>query len=203
MVWPSVKATRLRLGTPAFLRIDLTHAGTARASLAARRGTGSRVSVARYENSGIRQRIHPAHDSGGRGDGRHRRRGVMRFRSCGMNHSEGSGRTSQPCCDMAVVCRTERLGTTVPAYSAVMTSTSLARHTVCRYCGARGVAWPRKHRRMRWRAGMRREPAPRPLAPTRHEALGLFFTHLDGHISRPPALLDAESVMKSGGLFAK
>jgi hypothetical protein len=96
---------------------------------------------------------------------------------------------------MAVVCRTEQLGTTVPAYSA-RHDISVSRQTygLSLLWPARGVAWPREHRRMRWRAGTRSDPAPRPLAPTRNEALGLFSTFLDGHISRPPALLDAESV---------
>jgi hypothetical protein len=100
---------------------------------------------------------------------------------------------------MALVCRTEQFDTTVPAYSA-RHDISVSRQTygLSLLWPARGVAWPRKHRRMRWRAGIRSDPAPRLLAPTRHEALGLFYTYLDGHISRPPALLDAESVTLLG-----
>ena len=104
---------------------------------------------------------------------------------------------------MAVVCQTEHLGTTVPAYSAVTTSTSLARHTVCRYCGlhaSRMATQTSANALARWNA---KGTCSETTCADEARALGLFFTYLDGHISRPPALLDAESVKKSGGLFAK
>jgi len=87
----------------------------------------------------------------------------------------------------------------VPAYSA-RHDISVSRRTygLSLLWPARGVAWPRKHRRMRWRAGMRVDPAQRPRAPTRPEAPGVFFTELGGHISRPAALLAAESVTLPG-----